>query len=160
MVVACPTAAACGHGAPGGFPAALRGTPATAAPGASATASPAAVPSASPNTAAQGSPVPGPTTSEPAVGESRVTVTLAQGQVTPSVKEVQARRLQFVVSNDEDVVRAFDIATVSGTRIVGTGDVPPGQIRTLVVEVVPGRYLLVASGGGGAKAMAPFTVSA
>ena len=157
--------ASCGHGAPGGFPGArvaraAGSTAATTAPTSSSTTTSTTRASAgsTTNTIPQGSPIPPPAT-EATEGDARVAVTLAKGAVTPSVKEVRANRVAFVVSNDDDVARSLRVAAPSGTALVGTDLIRPDGVATLSVELTPGRYLLVADGGDKPKASVDFTVS-
>ena len=153
--------ASCGHGAPGGFPGARLATSsaATTAPTSSSTTTSSTRASGSTtNTIPQGSPIPPPAT-EATEGDARVAVTLAKGAVTPSVKEVRANRVAFVVSNDDDVARSLRVAAPSGTALVGTDLIRPDGVATLSVELTPGRYLLVADGGDKPRASVDFTVS-
>jgi hypothetical protein len=136
--------AACGKGAPGGFSAVGRSSSATV--------------SVTRNTAAQGVPVAAPVTSLPAE-DTKITVTLAKGTITLSVKEVRAHKLSFVVSNDDDIDREVHVASVTGTALASIDRVKPGDVRTLSVEIGPGRYGLVAEGGGKPPMSAGFTVS-
>ena len=154
--------ASCGHGAPGGFPGPRLASGSTLAAASSSTSTTTSTTRASSgsttNTIPQGSPIPPPNT-EATEGDARVAVTLAKGEVTPSVKEVRARRVAFVVSNDDDVARSLRVAAASGTALVGTDLIRPDGVATLSVELTPGRYLLVADGGDKPKATVDFTVS-
>lgn len=141
LVAALP--AACGKGAPGGFSA-----PRPTAPKAVSTT----------NTVAQGSPALPPTSGAPA-GDVRVTVTLAKGGITSAVREVRAGKVSFVVSNDDDAERSMHLATPGGTALAGFDRIRPGTVLTLSVELVAGRYKLVAEGGGKSPASADLTVS-
>lgn len=133
----------CGRGAPGGF-----AGPASAPARSAATS----------NTIRQGSPAPPPTSELPA-GDTLVTVTLARGGITPTVREVRSKKVAFVVSNDDDVPRRMKVATTSGTPLVGLDDIRPGAVATLSVELVPGAYTLVAEGGGKGPASVGFRVT-
>ena len=136
----------CGQGSPGGFRAATRGSP------------PAEPTTTTTNTIPQGSPAPPPVAS-PTPGDVKVSVNLAQGKIAPSAKEVNVRKVAFVVSNDDQVERRLRVATVSGTALVGTDLIRPTGVATLSVELAPGLYRLVAEGGGRPEVAVEFTVA-